>query len=444
MCDTLVALTNSTKNKTVLFAKNSDRQPNEPHIMIRIPRRTYPKGAKVKCTYIEIDQARETYEVMLLKPSWIWGAEMGCNEWGLNIGNEAVFTKEKQGPPSLLGMDMLRIALERCRTADEALRCLIELLERYGQGGNCGYEKPFVYHNSFLIADRTSAWVLETAGKFWAAQKVKDVRAISNRLSIETEFDLAHPQLVENAVKKGWCRSESDFNFARCYSEPIFTFFSGSKQRHRLSQDKLEAAKGQITVKTMVEILRGHDPKLKDPFSRHSLTSVCMHGGFLFGDHTTGSYVAELGPNRDTYWLTGSSTPCISVFKPYWMIDHELELVFSEAEQDKSLAFWHLRERAHRMILERKIKDLETYHLKRSQLEQELLDMVNQLDSSSDPKQLIEIMEYGLAREIQLITEITANNEHNPSRIKGGLYFRYYWQKQNRALAQQRRRSDEA
>ena len=96
------------------------------------------------------------------------------------------------------------------------------------------------------------------------------------------------------------------------------------------------------------------------------------------------------------------------------------------------------------MILERKIKDLETYHLKRSQLEQELLDMVNQLDSSSDPKQLIEIMEYGLAREIQLITEITANNEHNPSRIKGGLYFRYYWQKQNRALAQQRRRSDEA
>ena len=133
MCDTLVALTNSTKNKTVLFAKNSDRQPNEPHIMIRIPRRTYPKGAKVKCTYIEIDQARETYEVMLLKPSWIWGAEMGCNEWGLNIGNEAVFTKEKQGPPSLLGMDMLRIALERCRTADEALRCLIDCWKDTGR-----------------------------------------------------------------------------------------------------------------------------------------------------------------------------------------------------------------------------------------------------------------------------------------------------------------------
>src|SRR5690554_6713593 len=97
---------------------------------------------------------------------------MGCNEFGLNIGNEAVFTKEPYRKKGLLGMDMLRIALERCKTSVEALQLLIDLLGRYGQGGNCGFQKRFTYHNSFLIADKNSAYVLETAGEYWAAKKV--------------------------------------------------------------------------------------------------------------------------------------------------------------------------------------------------------------------------------------------------------------------------------
>ena len=60
MCDTMVALGNSTADGRVLFAKNSDRQPNECHVMIRVPRRKYPKGSMLKCTYIEIEQAEET------------------------------------------------------------------------------------------------------------------------------------------------------------------------------------------------------------------------------------------------------------------------------------------------------------------------------------------------------------------------------------------------
>ena len=71
MCDTMVALGNSTKSGNVIFAKNSDRQPNEPLLMIRIPRKSHPPGAKVKCTYITIDQVSETFEVLLLKPSWM-------------------------------------------------------------------------------------------------------------------------------------------------------------------------------------------------------------------------------------------------------------------------------------------------------------------------------------------------------------------------------------
>ena len=110
--------------------------------------------------------------------------------------------KEPHGRESLIGMDMLRIALERCKTSREAVETLVQLLNKYGQGGNCGHEKPFTYHNSFLIADRSSAWVLETAGIYWAALQVKDIYSISNRLSIGSQFDLAHPQLVSHAIER--------------------------------------------------------------------------------------------------------------------------------------------------------------------------------------------------------------------------------------------------
>ena len=147
-------------------------------------------------------QAEHTYEVTLMKPSWIWGAEMGFNQFGLNIGNEAVFTKEKRGKPSLIGMDMVRLALERCKTAFEAMEYIIWLLQEYGQGGNCGYDHEFHYHNSFLIADRKEAYVLETAGKFYAVKKVKDIYAISNGLSIGSDYDIIHPEAISYAIKK--------------------------------------------------------------------------------------------------------------------------------------------------------------------------------------------------------------------------------------------------
>jgi len=466
MCDTMVALGNSTPDGAVIFAKNSDRQPNEPLLTIRVPRKKHGPGRKLKCTYIEIDQAEETFETLLLKPSWMWGAEMGANEFGLNIGNEAVFTREKQGPASLLGMDLLRLALERCQTSREALELITSLLEQYGQGGNCGYEKPFHYHNSFLIADPHSAWVLETAGCYWAAQEVKDIRVISNRLSIGSDFDLAHPGLVKNAVDKGWCKSEADFHFARCYSRRLHTFFSGSKQRSSMIQCRLEQEKGRITLETARAIMRAHDKNTAGKqFQKASLQSVCMHAGSLVGDHTTGSYVARLMGGSHTYLITGASTPCLALYKPYWLTGGN-SIAFRPGEEEQALNFWLKRERLHRAVLENRVPDLEAYLEQRDRIEAEIdrcLDEVvaeldrtvvpavqrtrseghslgaryaSALDLESIEEQQQEIMDYALGTEEELLDQTLARAAETglPAKIKGGPVFRWYWKKQNARL----------
>ncbi|MFU8827578.1 MAG: C69 family dipeptidase, partial [Brevefilum sp.] len=281
MCDSFVALGNATRDGSVIFGKNSDRHPNEAHELILIPRATHPQGTDVKCTYISVPQVQETNAVLLSKPFWIWGGEMGANEHGVAIGNEAVFTKvpyDKE--PGLLGMDFIRLALERASTADEALEVMIELLETYGQGGNSTCFGSFYYHNSFIIADPSTAWVFETAGKHWAAEKVRDIYTISNILSIGDTWDRASSDLVSYAVSKGWCKNEETFNFSECYSDLIYTKFGAGQHRACRTSELLESRLGEIDLPFAMQVLRDHGPHADDnwlPGTGIVGAEVCMH-----------------------------------------------------------------------------------------------------------------------------------------------------------------------
>lgn len=79
---------------------------------------------------------------------------MGANECGVVIGNEAVWTSIPYNNTGLLGMDLVRLGLERGKTAYQALKLITELLEEYGQGGNCAEHFAMGYHNSFIIVDK--------------------------------------------------------------------------------------------------------------------------------------------------------------------------------------------------------------------------------------------------------------------------------------------------
>ncbi|MFX1514532.1 MAG: C69 family dipeptidase [Promethearchaeota archaeon] len=295
MCDTFVALPAATTDGSVIFAKNSDRPYDEIQNITHYPHQEHYSDATVQCTYIEIPQVEETYSVLLSQPSWMFGAEMGANEHSVVIGNEAVWTREPCDFPVLLGMDLIRLALERSKSAHHAFLTIVELLESYGQGGSFS-KKNFSssYHNSFLIADREEAWVLEAAGRWWVAERVKEpTRHISNNLSIGTNFDLSSEGIIDYAIEESYYDETGPFHFARAFSEG----YCGNDDNRCFYTNNY----GKITPLDMITLLRDH---------RYGF---CWHGGF----RTTASMVSHLrGSYRDIHWMTGTPHPCKSLFKP--------------------------------------------------------------------------------------------------------------------------------
>ncbi len=357
MCDTLVALNNSTADGSVLFAKNSDREPNEAHHLTLVPAADHQPGQMLKCTYITIPQVSHTNAVLLAKPFWIWGAEMGANEHGLVIGNEAVFSKiAASKEPGLIGMDFIRLGLERAATAREALYIITALLDAHGQGGNCGFDHPFYYQNSFIIADPHDAWVLETVDRQWVAEQVKDVRSISNAYTIGKHWDLASSGVVDYAVERGLTRERANFDFAAVYSDFLYTHFGAGAPRQQCTANGLLAQKGDITFETMLRLLSSHSHSVQQGWSPDQGllgADVCMHAGFgpVRGSQSVGSMVSRLSAAENTHWLTGTSAPCTSLFKPVWM-DAGLPDSGPEptGEYDQRAMFWR-HERLHREIL---------------------------------------------------------------------------------------------
>ena len=381
MCDTLVATGEATRDGSVILAKNSDREPNEAQAIEYYPTKFYKAGEELKTTYITIPQVRETRAVLVSRPFWMWGAEMGVNDAGVVIGNEAVFTKlPMRKEKMLLGMDLLRLALERADTAEGALEIITALLKEYGQGGPGGYEdKKLVYHNSFIIADPNGAWVLETADHEWAAVKVKGVYSISNGITIGKGFDRASPGLVETAIKKKWCKSEDDFHFGRCYSDWFFTTFSMCRQRCERTSELLSEKTGDIDVPSMMGILRDHGPRENNfkPQKGFFMDKVCMHAANSLSrnSQSTASMVCHLRDPINTHWWTGTSAPCTSVFKPFYFEANKLPDTGPEPTgKFDEWNLWWRHEQLHREVIKDYPNRIALFKDDRDELEREFIN----------------------------------------------------------------------
>jgi len=184
MCDTLCG----PGAAGMIFAKNSDRPIGEVQLAVPFGRRA-TAGCTLRTQYLSIGDTG-AHAALLSCPTWLWGAEHGVNEHGVAIGNERVSTvhRAREAKPALIGMDLVRLGLERARSAAAAAEIMTDLLEVHGQGGIADAIHEEAYDSSFLIADATEAYVLETSGTSFVVAPFPSGTAISNRLSLGTAW----------------------------------------------------------------------------------------------------------------------------------------------------------------------------------------------------------------------------------------------------------------
>jgi secernin len=228
-------------------------------------------------------------------------------------------------------MDLLRLGLERGHSAEKAVEIIIVMLEKYGQWGSAvrgADHDTGSYDNSFLIADAKEAWVLETSGRRWAAERIDSgERSISNEPTIRTGWTKASADLCDFAAHQGWWQPQAgDFDFAYAYGDHVHYSRQVSHIRWQQTSQLLKQNRGRLTATTFMRFLRDHyeDTFLKGPQFHPYLPdflTVCMHDSpnkFTWGNTAT-SVVAELDPSgkRPLVFWTAYLPPCTSIYTAF-------------------------------------------------------------------------------------------------------------------------------
>ena len=128
--------------------------------------------------------------------------------------------------------------------------------------------------------------------------------------------------------------------------------------------------------------LRQHDSNVRNPFAKGSVSSACMHYGGLVGDHTTSSMVVSLEESRTVVWTTGSSLPCVSLFKPWLMGTGEVLPVVSAGDKAGE-SYWMEAEAFRRNLLGKQLP--EAYYREMAELQQKWITQAEHTPDAEFP-----------------------------------------------------------
>ncbi len=310
MCDSIGATGSAARAGVALFGKNSDRKPGECQPFVQLPEAWHPPGASARCTHVEIEQVPHTRALMGHSPWWVWGLEHGVNADAVAIGNHTVFSVEPlEDEPGLIGMDLVRLGLERAGTAREALECIVELIARHGQGGAALAPDGPGYHNSFLIADPQELWVLETSNRRYAARRVEQ-GSCTNHLALGADWERA---------------SAGVGDFAGALRNPHIPAQLTSG-RERRARELLARGVGGHDLASFSRILRDHADfgaswRLGTAPEQEQHFTLCAHSDPVH--RTTASLLCELPREhaRQRPWPVWISfgTPCTGIWLPVYL-----------------------------------------------------------------------------------------------------------------------------
>jgi dipeptidase len=245
MCTTVVVGRNRSATGSVLIAHSEELGRNSAHKVEVCPRRTPATGESYPLFSgggLAQPPALPRYIATKIFDKRHYPGEHtgGVNEHGVAVANNMALMRgvpEARAydviPGGVIWTELLQLALERARSAREAVTLIGELSGTHGLSCDSG--------TMVAVADPRDAWWVELAREGqWVAQRVSPdevaMRANCYRIR-EVDFAdhdrfLCSPTLVDHARERGWYR-DGPFDFAAVYGDPGNQEDAYNLDRHR-------------------------------------------------------------------------------------------------------------------------------------------------------------------------------------------------------------------
>lgn len=316
--DMVVARGPATVDGHTLFGQNTGRPGRRGQPVHWSPGRAHVPGETVRVGQRDLRQPRYTCTVLGSQPEGAWGYDCGVNEHQLAVGCTTL-PFALAGPDSgVQGTDLVRLLLERCRNARQAMDQLTDLIERHGQGDASTGD------HAFVVADPEEAFAVETAGPYWVYQEVRQVRAAGNVRVVRQDWNRIAPGLADYAIAEGrWPADGTKLDFAGALGEDLNRHL-GALRRWGRATLLLEDQTGHIDAAFLRRCLADYveDDSPPDPAQPdRDRGSLCQVGIGTTGLATAASLVAQLRPVAERLPLlwVAFGPPCSTVYFPLFL-----------------------------------------------------------------------------------------------------------------------------